>query len=343
MKHIIIITFLLYPFIGCSQIKEKKIMKTDKISLTEKQWKEKLTPKQYFILREKGTESPGTGKFLFHKEKGIYKCAGCGNELFTDAMKFDSHCGWPSFDKEIKGGKIIQTEDLSHGMKRIEITCAKCNGHLGHIFDDGPTKTRKRYCVNSASLHFEPEKKSPKKTSTPQEIITLGAGCFWCIEAIFEELNGVISVESGYSGGSVKKPNYKQVCTGKTGHAEVVNITYNPLKIPLVKLLEVFFTIHNPTTLNQQGADIGTQYRSAIFYHNESQKQKAEKIIATLNKNKVFSSPIVTEVTPFTIFYKAENYHQEYYQLNKEQPYCKMVVKPKLDKFLKIYKPLLKK
>lgn len=333
MKYVIIAVFLICPLMSYTQIKHKKTMKKDKITLNKEQWKEKLTPMQYFILREKGTENPGTGTFLFHKEKGIYKCAGCGNELFTDTMKFDSHCGWPSFDREIEGEKIVQTEDLSHGMKRTEITCAKCGGHLGHIFDDGPTTTGKRYCVNSVALTFEPEKQ--------KDTITLGAGCFWCVEAVFENVKGVLSVTSGYSGGTIKNPTYKQVCTGKTGHAEVVNIVYNPTKISFQKLLEIFFTTHNPTTLNQQGADIGTQYRSAIFYHNKTQKQQAKKIIATLNKNKVFPSPIVTEVTPFDTFYKAENYHQEYYQLNKEQPYCKMVIKPKLDKFYKLYEKLI--
>ncbi|NUN08939.1 MAG: peptide-methionine (R)-S-oxide reductase MsrB [Ignavibacteriaceae bacterium] len=149
---------------GCAQSikKENKNMnenKENQVNLSENEWKEKLTPQQYYILREKGTERPFTGEFYMHKEKGIYKCAGCGSELFTDEMKFDSHCGWPSFDREIEGGKIKQTKDYSHGMIRIEITCAKCDGHLGHIFDDGPTETGVRYCVNSLSLTFEPAKK----------------------------------------------------------------------------------------------------------------------------------------------------------------------------------------
>lgn len=342
MKHLLYILILTY-ITGCAQIKSNKKMKNNapKIQLTESEWKEKLTPQQYFILRQKGTERPGTGKFLFHKEKGIYKCAGCGNELFTDAMKFDSHCGWPSFDREIKGGKIKQITDTSHGMRRTEIICAKCDGHLGHIFNDGPTETGQRYCVNSLSLSFESNKS--KAMQNTKEVITLGAGCFWCVEAIFDELEGVVSVESGYSGGKVKNPTYKEICTGTTGHAEVINVVYNPTKISLVSLLEVFFATHNPTTLNKQGADVGTQYRSVIFYHNEAQKQQAEEIIDTLNKNKVFPNPIVTEVTAFDKFYKAEDYHQEYYQLNKTQPYCKAVIKPKLDKFYKTYKKLIQK
>lgn len=322
---------------GCAQNKHNN-KNTEQMKLTDAQWKEKLSPEQYYILREKGTEKPFSGEFVFTKDKGIYHCAGCGEALFTDDMKFDAHCGWPSFDKEIAGGKIIQTEDNSHGMNRIEITCAKCGGHLGHLFDDGPTETGKRYCVNSGSLSFEAIKGSEDST----QVITLAGGCFWCIEAIFEALKGVTKVESGYSGGNTINPSYKDVSTGNTGHAEVVQITYDSKIISLEEILEVFFTLHDPTTLNKQGADIGTQYRSAIFYHNPNQKEIAAKVIATLNQNQVFQNPIVTEVTAYTKFYKAENYHQEYYALNKEQPYCKAVIRPKIDKLNKIFTTKLK-
>ncbi len=304
--------------------------------MAEQDWKQKLSPEQYYILREKGTEKPFTGKWLLNKEKGVYKCAGCGEALFTDDMKFDSHCGWPSFDKEIAGGKIKQTVDNSLGRTRIEITCANCGGHLGHIFDDGPTETGQRYCVNSLALEFVPE---DKKT----EEITLGGGCFWCIEAVFDDLKGVISAESGYSGGTTENPTYKEVCTRNTAHAEVVNITYNPNEISLEEILEVFFSVHNPTQLNRQGEDIGTQYRSAIFYHNQKQKEIAENVIASLEKEKVFSDKIVTEITEFKKFYKAENYHQQYFELNQSQPYCAMIVKPKVEKFKKVFKDKIKK
>lgn len=308
--------------------------------LSEQDWKAKLTPEQYYILREKGTEKPFSGEFVFTKEKGIYKCGGCGEDLFTDDMKFESNCGWPSFDKEIEGGKIIQTEDNTHGMKRTEITCAKCGGHLGHIFDDGPTETGKRYCVNSGSLSFEPQKVNGATSNS--DTITLAGGCFWCIEAIFEELKGVSKVESGYANGNIENPTYKQVCYGNTGYAEAVQITYDKSIISLEELLEVFLTLHDPTTLNQQGADVGTQYRSGIFYQNEEQRKTSEKAIATLNNNKAFEKPIVTDVSPFKNFYKAENYHQEYYELNREQPYCKAVIKPKMDKLHKIFTDKLK-
>lgn len=174
------------------------------------------------------------------------------------------------------------------------------------------------------------------------DTITLGAGCFWCVEAIFDQLNGVTSVVSGYSGGKIKNPTYKEVCTGKTGHAEVCQLTYDLDVITLKEILEVFFQTHDPTTLNRQGADIGTQYRSAVFYHNESQKEIAEEIISELNKAGVWSSPIVTEVTAFSIFYPAEDYHQEYFENNSDQPYCRAVIQPKVEKFQKVFRDKIK-
>lgn len=172
---------------------------------------------------------------------------------------------------------------------------------------------------------------------------TFGTGCFWCTEAIFEELKGVLSVTSGYSGGNVPNPTYKEVCTGETGHAECVQVVYEPEKISYDELLEVFFEVHDPTSLNRQGADIGTQYRSAIFYHNDEQKQKAEYYKNELNKSGAFSKPIVTEITSFTKFYPAEDYHQEYYDNNKNtNPYCSIVIRPKLEKFEKVFAKKLK-
>lgn len=171
---------------------------------------------------------------------------------------------------------------------------------------------------------------------------TLGAGCFWCIEAVFEELKGVISVESGYSGGRVMNPTYKQICTGTTGHAEVARIIYDADVINFKELLEVFWQTHDPTTLNRQGNDIGTQYRSVIFYHNKTQQEQAEYYKSELDKSDAFSSPIVTEVSPLTNYYKAEKYHQNYYSLNPNQGYCQYVIAPKMEKFRKAFKDKLK-
>lgn len=175
------------------------------------------------------------------------------------------------------------------------------------------------------------------------ELATFGNGCFWCTEAIFEQLEGVYKVEAGYAGGTVKNPSYKEVCTGNTGHAEVIRLSYDPNVISYRELLDVFFNTHDPTTLNRQGADVGTQYRSAIFYHNDGQKAEAEKIIADLEKAKVFDDKIVTEITEVNNYYVAENYHQDYYNNNKNAGYCRVVINPKLEKFIKQYRDKLKK
>lgn len=354
--YILLSLLILHALQSCGQVQNHSKMEKylelpssssdSTLPKTEDEWKRKLSEEQYYILRKKGTESPFSGKFLLNKEKGIYKCAGCGSELFSDDMKFESHCGWPSFDREIAGDKIRKTQDNSHGMTRTEITCAKCGGHLGHIFDDGPTETGVRYCVNSLSLEFEPAHSEPAKKTTPSnskiDTIVLGGGCFWCVEAVYEELDGVISVESGYSGGHLANPSYHQVSSGTTGHAEVTRIIYDNTKTSIDEIFKVFFSSHDPTTWNRQGADHGTQYRSVIFFQTNAQKIAAEKLIQDLNKF-VFDGKIVTEVKPLGKFYIAEDYHQDYYANNKNQPYCQMVVKPKLDKFEKLFKDRLKK
>jgi len=200
------------------------------------------------------------------------------------------------------------------------------------------------------SCNLSTEKKVDNKRITQNiksmnglESATFGNGCFWCTEAIFERLDGVIKVEAGYAGGAVKNPSYKEVCSGNTGHAEVIRLTYNPKVVSYRELLDVFFNTHDPTTLNRQGADVGTQYRSAIFYHDDIQRAEAEKMIAELKNEKVFDDAIVTEVTPLNNYFVAENYHQDYYNNNKNEGYCRMVINPKLDKFIKKYKDKLKK
>jgi peptide-methionine (S)-S-oxide reductase len=175
-----------------------------------------------------------------------------------------------------------------------------------------------------------------------RKVTTLGGGCFWCLEAVYEQLNGVEKVESGYSGGVVVNPTYRQVTSGRTGHAEVVQITFDPAVVTFRELLEVFFTIHDPTTLNRQGADVGTQYRSAIFYHDDEQKAVAEQVIQKIAEAGIWGNPIVTEVTPFDAFYRAEEYHQEYYRNNPYQPYCQAVIAPKVSKFRQKYLDRLK-
>ena len=174
------------------------------------------------------------------------------------------------------------------------------------------------------------------------ELATFGNGCFWCTEAVFQRLQGVLKVESGYSGGRIPNPSYEAVCTGTTGHAEVIQVTYDPSQISYDTLLEVFWDSHDPTTLNRQGADVGTQYRSVIFYHSEKQKLEAQELKEKLDNSGVYKHAIVTEIVPFTQFYKAENYHQDYFNLHGSQPYCAVVIKPKVDKLMKLYKDKLR-
>jgi peptide-methionine (S)-S-oxide reductase len=174
------------------------------------------------------------------------------------------------------------------------------------------------------------------------QVATFGGGCFWCTEAIYERVDGVHKVESGYSGGDVINPDYKMVCSGSTGHAEVVQVTFDPEKVSFLELLEIFFKTHDPTTLNRQGADVGSQYRSVVFYHSEQQKEITQQVIQQLNSGHIWSDPIVTQVEPFKVFYPAENYHQEYYENNPNMGYCRLVITPKLEKFEKLFKEKLK-
>ena len=196
-------------------------------------------------------------------------------------------------------------------------------------------------CVNSAAKE-EVTTKEELIMSDNLDTATFGAGCFWCVEAVFQQLKGVEKVVSGYSGGARDNPTYDQVCSGATGHAEVIQVIYNPEIVSFKELLEVFWTVHDPTTLNRQGADVGTQYRSVIFYHSDEQKQLAEHYKSELNTSGSFSSPIVTEISPYTKFFSAEKYHQDYYNNNKNQPYCSMVIQPKLDKFKKVFQDKMK-
>lgn len=197
-------------------------------------------------------------------------------------------------------------------------------------------------CKNNVESTFENKEQSTLQNMDSLAIATFGAGCFWCVEAVFQDLKGVYKVESGYTGGTVKNPSYKEVCNGTTGHAEVVQIKYNPSEISFEELLEVFWEVHDPTTLNRQGNDVGTQYRSVIYYHNDDQKNISESFKKRLNDEKVFPNPIVTEISPASIFYVAENYHQDYFNQNGEQPYCAFVIKPKVEKFKKVFKEKLK-
>lgn len=313
---------------------------TKKIEVPNAEWKKILSPDLYAVAREADTERAFTGTMWKSETKGTYYCATCGNKLFKSDQKFVSSCGWPSFFEQTSKESITFKDDNSYGMRRIEANCGRCDSHLGHLFDDGPEPTGKRYCMNAISLDFVPD--GVASTSGDLETIVIGGGCFWCVEAVYQNLDGVKSVYSGYAGGTVENPSYEEVSTGRTGAAEVVEITYDKTKTNLDEIFKVFFTVHDPTTLNRQGADVGTQYRSAIFYKNENEKKVAQDLINELN-TEVFSNKIVTTLEPLKKFYKAEEYHQGYYENNKNKPYCEMVIQPKIEKFEKVFKDRLKK
>ncbi|MCB1755117.1 MAG: bifunctional methionine sulfoxide reductase B/A protein [Gammaproteobacteria bacterium] len=299
---------------------------------TETEWRELLTDEQYHVTRQKGTERAFSSNMCSLFEPGLYCCVCCDTLLFDSGEKFESGTGWPSFTQPIKANAVAYHQDGSHGMSRIETTCNTCEAHLGHVFPDGPPPSGLRYCMNAVAL---------KKLESRVEKATFGGGCFWCTEALFRELDGVLSVESGYSGGETDYPDYRSVCSGDTGHAEVIQVLFDPDIISYRDLLDVHMTSHDPTTLNQQGADQGTQYRSVIFVHDDQQREVAEDLLESLQDS--FDDSIVTEIETFERFYKAEDYHQDYYNQNPGEGYCQMVINPKLSSFRETYRDKLAK
>lgn len=302
-----------------------------RIEKTEKEWKEILTPEQFTITRLKGTERAHSSELCSYFEPGKYACVCCNTELFDAQEKFESGTGWPSFTQPIKENAVAYHKDVSYGMQRIEALCNTCDAHLGHVFQDGPMPSGLRYCMNAISL---------KKIETSEKKIDFGGGCFWCTEAIFQQLKGVIKVESGYSGGTVVNPTYREVCSGSTGHAEMIEITYKPEEISFEDLLRIHLSTHNPTTVDRQGADRGSQYRSVIFYRSEEEKQVSMKIIDEVQE--AYPDMIVTQLQMFEHFYKAEDYHQDYYNRNEGGGYCQAVINPKLSKFKELFRDKLK-
>ena len=269
----------------------------------------KLTKEEENVIINKGTEAPYSGKYYKFKEPGVYCCKRCDAPLYKSEDKFDAQCGWPSFDDEIKGAvKRIPDADG----RRTEIVCSNCGAHLGHVFT-GEEFTEKdtRHCVNSISLIFKP--------TVQLDSAFFAGGCFWGVEYYFSKVKGVISVTSGYIGGHVDNPNYKQVCTGTTGHAEAVKVIYNPLETNYEALVKYFFEIHNFEQVDRQGPDVGNQYRSAIFYKDESEKEAVLKIIEVLKEKKY---KVATKVEKATTFWEAEDYHQDYYDNQGTTPYC---------------------
>ena len=292
----------------------------------EEIWRKKLTPEEFHVCREKGTERPFTGEYWDCTKEGVYNCRCCGEPLFLSDTKFDAHCGWPSFDDEIKGAVTKKTD--ADG-RRTEILCANCDAHLGHVFT-GEKLTAKdtRHCVNSISLLFKVEvpkaevskAEATEITKAPAEALAyFGGGCFWGVEYYLEKRKGVSQVLSGYMGGTTKSPTYKEICTGKTGHVEVVEVHYDPSKISYQALAKLFFEIHDPTQADGQGPDIGPQYLSVIFCANEQEVNTVKELIAILNKK---GYKVATEIRSSAPFWKAEAYHQDYYQTKGSTPYC---------------------
>jgi len=296
------LTDIFWPNIRAKRLmpEGKKTMKK-KVSKTETEWKKILTSEQFQVMRKAGTEKPFTGIYNDHYLKGVYYCAGCGTPLFLSDTKYDHGTGWPSFTDPLDEENIEYRKDFSLLMKRIEVRCATCESHLGHVFDDGPLPSHRHFCINSTALDF-------------RQIATFAAGCFWGVEDKFSKIEGVVQTTVGYTGGTLDNPSYQQVCRGNTGHAETVHILFDPAIVSYAELLSAFFHLHDPTQMDRQGPDIGSQYRSAIFYHDEAQKKEAEKTIELLGKSGRYDAPIATQIMPATDFYPAEEYHQDFYQ-----------------------------
>jgi peptide methionine sulfoxide reductase msrA/msrB len=283
----------------------------------ERKMYNKLTRAQQQIIVHKGTERPFTGKYNKHYEEGTYTCARCNAKLYESSSKFNSNCGWPSFDDEIEGAVKRQTD--ADG-RRIEILCNSCGGHLGHVFlGEQLTPKNTRHCVNSLSMNFIPATEQNEQEQVGAGRAIFASGCFWGTEYYFNKTPGVISTTVGYTGGHVDNPTYKQVCTDRTGHAEAVEVSYDPDVISYEQLAKLFFETHDFTQLNRQGPDIGTQYRSGIFYLDDEQKQIANQLIQQL---KIKRYNVKTEVTQADKFWPGEEYHQDYYDKTHKTPYC---------------------
>lgn len=290
------------------------------MSLNAKELKElqlnSLSKEERHIILDKGTEKPFSGKYYKYDKQGTYVCKQCNAPLYTSNKKFDSSCGWPSFDDAIQGA-VKRVSDTDK--RRTEILCAKCNGHLGHVFEgEGFTKKNTRYCVNSLSLDFQEEVLPKYKKAY------FAGGCFWGVEYYFETLTGVVSVTSGYMGGTIKNPTYKDVSKGTSGYIEAIEVLYDPKEVNYETLAKLFFEIHDPTQKDGQGPDIGSQYISAIFTSDLQEKKTVQKLIDLLKSKKIV---VATKILKAQEFYKAEEYHQDYYKKSNKLPYCHVYTK----------------